>query len=566
LVGAARKNRAGVIVVLKVLAAATLVAATMGLLWHSGGEPEFWAHSRPPWWSALARGWYPSVVEYVDWLWQAGALKSAAYATVSALCVLAVFALPFIGNAFVRIVASAIVLFGIGYDLTMFDIGGGLPSLAATDTVLSNVRFGLGGTAQLYRADLGRNLALVAAALLVFCWPPPRLPRRVAGLPLAVVLAASAGIAGIFWRTAGYTTVFPSPFASFVNAYTVLRHADRPIAALDYPGSPTSPFRAIVYIVDESVRGDYLSINNPAISTTPFLASRLPDIANFGESVAAANCSLETRRALRFGFREEDLPSGQAAERLAPFWRHARRAGLKSVHIDSFGTVTNLVNDMTLTEAELIDRRIAVQDKPQYIRDEVVARTVRELLHDPAPTFIFVEKFGIHVPYDKMYPPTQNAFGADMDHFALGDRANMLRHYENGIRWSVDRFFETLLGEPVGRDTLILYTSDHGQSLSEHGRTTTHCNEGAMAVKGEADVPLFAITGDPDWNDRLKAAAQRNFGRTSQLQIFPTLLLAMGFDRQWTRQHYGPSLLDDAPSQPRRFWATGAFRQYDPDR
>jgi glucan phosphoethanolaminetransferase (alkaline phosphatase superfamily) len=563
----APKGRAALVVALKVIVSATLVAATIGLLWHGRGGPELWAHSRPSWWLTLAKGWYPDVIRYVGWLWQAGSIQSMAYGVVSSLCVLTIFALPFIGGTVVRVIASAIVVLGLGYDLTMFDIGGGLPSLAATDTILTNVDFGLQGTAQLYLAQVGRNSALAVVAMLVFCWPPPALPRRVSWIPLAVVLAATAGVAGIFWKTAGYTTLFPSPFTSFLNAYTVLKHTDRPIAQVDYPGKPVSRFRYIVFIVDESVRGDYLSINNPSIPTTPFLLSRRDDIANFGEAVSAANCSTDSRRALRFGYRDEDLASGRAAERLPPFWRHAKLAGLMTVHIDSYGTVTNLANDMTRSEAQLIDRRIVVQGDPQYLRDAAVERDLRGLLHDTSPKFIFVEKFGIHVPYDKMYPPAQNVFGADMTRFDLRDRTNMLRHYENGIRWSVDHFFETLLSNPIPRDTLILYTSDHGQSLMEEGRTTTHCNQGSNATKGEADVPLFAMTGDPEWNGMLQAAAHRNFGRTSHLQIFGTILAAMGYDRQWIRQHYGLSLLDDVPAtQVRRFWATGAYRQYDQDR
>jgi glucan phosphoethanolaminetransferase (alkaline phosphatase superfamily) len=567
LVTRAPNGRASLVVAFKILVSVTLVAGTIGLLWQGRGAAEFWAHSRPPWWLTLAGGWYPDVLRYVGWLWQSGSIQSVAYAAVSTLCVLTIFAIPFIVSTFVRVVIGAIATVGLGYDLTMFDVGGSLPSLSATDTILSNVHFGLQGTAQLYLSQVGRNLALVVAALLAFCWPPPALPRRVAWIPLAIVFAATAGVVGIFWKTAGYTTLFPSPFTSYLNAYEVLKQADRPIAALSYPGRPVSRFRYVVFIVDESVRGDYLSINNPSIPTTPFLLSRRSDIANFGEAVAAANCSTDSRRALRFGYRDEDLPSGHPAERLPPFWRYAKLAGLMTAHIDSYGSVTNLANDMTPSEAALIDRRIVVQDNPQYVRDEAVARDLRELLSDASPKFIFVEKFGIHVPYDKMYPPRQNAFSADMTRFDLDDRTNMLRHYENGIRWSVDHFFEILLSNPVPRDTLILYTSDHGQSLMEEGRTTTHCNQGPNATNGEADVPLFAITGDPEWNGMLQAAAHRNFGRASHLQIFGTLLTAMGYDRPWIFQHHGLSLLDDVPATlTRRFWATGAYRQYDRDR
>jgi glucan phosphoethanolaminetransferase (alkaline phosphatase superfamily) len=559
-------RRDGPAVALKFLAAAILVAATAGLLWQSHDRPDLWAHSRPAWWLTLAGGWYPQVADYVRWLSEAGSLRPLIYTTVSVLCVLAIFAAPFVANTLFRVVVSAAIIVGIGYDLIMFDIGGGLPTSAATDTILSNIRFGFGGTVQLYWPAIGRNLVLALAAMVVFCWPPPPSTRRLASIPVAIVLAAVTGVVGIYWRTDGYTALFPSPFSSFLNAYAVLRSTDHPIAQLTYPGSPVARFRYVVFIVDESVRGDYLSLNNSSVATTPFLLSRQEDIANFGEAASAANCSLDTRRALRFGYKEEDLPSGRASERLPPFWRYAKRAGLTTAYIDSYGTITNYAGDMTRSEAALIDQRIVVQDEPQYIRDEVIARNLQAQLRDPSPKFVFVEKFGIHVPYDRMYPPDQNVFGADMEHFELRDRANMLKHYENGIRWSVDDFFAKVLKEPLPRDTLILYTSDHGQSLSEEGRTTTHCNQGSNAVRGEADVPLFAITGDPEWTAMLTAAAHRNFGRTSHLQIFATLLAAMGYDREWIRQHYGLSLLDDVPADTRRrFWATGAFQQYDED-
>lgn len=560
------RGRPSLIVVLKVFVSTVLLAATAGWLWHAHGEPELWAHSRPDWWRVLAHGWYPEAARYVGSLWRAGPFQSAVYAAVSIFCVLTIFALPFVCSSLVRVALSTIVVPGIGYDITMFDIGGDLPSFGATDTVLSNVRFGLEGTAQQYLPQISRNLALVAVALPIFWWPPPILSRRAAWIPVAIVLAATAGVLGIFWRTAGSTAFFPSPFTSYLNAYVAVTSADRPIAALDYSGSPISRFRYIVFIVDESVRGDYLSINNPAIRTTPFLLSREGDIANFGEAVSAANCSIDSRRALRFGYQEGDMPSAHAHQRLPPFWLHAKRAGLQTVYIDTYGSVTLLVNDMKHSEAALIDKRIIVQDKPQYLRDEVAARDLRELLRDPSPKFIFVEKFGVHIPYDKMYPPTQNFFDADMGRFGFEDRANMLKHYENSIRWNVDHFFEDVLRAPLPHDTLILYTSDHGQSLSERGRTTSHCNQGPNAVQGEANVPLFAITGNPDWDEKFKSAARRNFGRASHLEIFSTLLVTMGYDPQWVHAHHGPSLLDDLPAQPRRFWATGAFQHYDPTR
>jgi hypothetical protein len=50
----------------------------------------------------------------------------------------------------------------------------------------------------------------------------------------------------------------------------------------------------------------------------------------------------------------------------------------------------------------------------------------------------------------------------------------------------------------------------------------------------------------------LKKGAARGFNRFSHFEIFPTLLLAMGYDAGWVKRTYGPSLMD-SPSPERRF-------------
>jgi hypothetical protein len=69
---------------------------------------------------------------------------------------------------------------------------------------------------------------------------------------------------------------------------------------------------------------------------------------------------------------------------------------------------------------------------------------------------------------------------------------------------------------------------------------------------GEAYVPLFAITSMPEFEQLLKKGAARGFGRFSHFEIFPTLLLAMGYDPGWVNKTYGPSLMD-SPSPDRKF-------------
>ena len=104
----------------------------------------------------------------------------------------------------------------------------------------------------------------------------------------------------------------------------------------------------------------------------------------------------------------------------------------------------------------------------------------------------------------------------------------MIADYPNAIAWSVDEFFRNLLPAVDLSKTLIIYTSDHGQSLLPG--QFTHCSTPPKVAPGEAYVPLFAITSVPEFERRLEKGAAIGFGRFSHFEVFPTLLLAMGYD------------------------------------
>ena len=75
----------------------------------------------------------------------------------------------------------------------------------------------------------------------------------------------------------------------------------------------------------------------------------------------------------------------------------------------------------------------------------------------------------------------------------------------------------------------------------------------------EAIVPLFALTGDPSFQQRLSQAAEVGFDKMSHFEIFPTLLVAMGYDEPWVKKVYGPSLLDGPAEGPRLFMVGHPF-------
>jgi glucan phosphoethanolaminetransferase (alkaline phosphatase superfamily) len=290
-------------------------------------------------------------------------------------------------------------------------------------------------------------------------------------------------------------------------------------------------------IMDESVRGDFLSLNNAKLDNTPFLKSETRFV-NFGVAVSGGNCSSISRTIFRYGMRPENLAKNWDESANAPLiWQYAHHAGYRTIHFDGLAGPLQFHNGFTSRETNLIDTQMSVLDDPAYNRDNKIAEKVISLLRDDAPMFLLVDKHGMHFPYELRYPD--------------GNRPKpRLDHYRLGITWSVDEFFRRLMAELNLSDTLMIYTSDHGQNF-DSGQT--HCTVAKDVSPNEAIVPLFAATGDRRFEQRLQEAARVGFNRMSHFELFPTLLIAMGYDEKWVKKTYGPSLLDEPKPHVRSF-------------
>lgn len=144
--------------------------------------------------------------------------------------------------------------------------------------------------ARTYHGAVLASAALVAPSTLVLAYLPRRFPVRLpASFSLLPALAAVL-VVTLFYRTGGLPS-FPSPFTVAGNlslvALTAPYYGDR--APLAYEGKVSPRIRRIVVIVDESVRGDLLGVNNPEHATTPYLAreSRLITSASQARSPTA---------------------------------------------------------------------------------------------------------------------------------------------------------------------------------------------------------------------------------------------------------------------------------------
>ena len=315
--------------------------------------------------------------------------------------------------------------------------------------------------------------------------------------------------------------------------------------------------RHVVLLVDESVRGDYIDWR-PGNPYTQDIASLKDRIINFGHAASGGNCSSYSNALLRFGATRPDLMHSVASN--ATIWDYAKTAGFRTVFIDAQAAFlrgpAKLQNFMTPEEKREIDSFNAVEETvaPPDLDDRLVD-ILAETLKSDQPTFVYAIKNGAHFPYDRGYPSTQQIFRPTMSESARDDGQALINSYRNAIRWSVDRVLKRLVDSVPLDDTLIIYTSDHGQNLST--TALSHCSV-KNADPREALVPLFAITEEPRLRERLSAGAKTNWGYASHFSVAPTLLDLFGFKPQDIATKYGPSLFEK-PEQKAEFTSGDIF-------
>lgn len=296
------------------------------------------------------------------------------------------------------------------------------------------------------------------------------------------------------------------------------------------PGPIKNPTNNIILVVDESVRGDHLSINGYGRETTPQL-KQLRDkgiLHNWGIAAASSTSSVFSYGALITGLTPDDFPdAGERKTNTTPtVFQYAKAMGYTTWFFD--GQMEDLWGGID-DDWNYIDHRVGVRelDDPslkEWDIDKKIAAHVNSLVTSSRGNFIFIFKRGIHTPYHLNFPPEQAAWQpsyAPFHRYDIPDAervGEILNAYDNSIRYNVDSFFTGLIDDydHIPNNTVILYTADHGQTLSAMGKAS----HGGESV-AEAAVPLFIIGHLPERPDTAYKASHFN--------LLPTIVDVMGY-------------------------------------
>ena len=317
--------------------------------------------------------------------------------------------------------------------------------------------------------------------------------------------------------------------------------------------------RHLVYLVDESINPDYLYTDKGKLLKG--LAENASKISNFGIAVSGGNCSARSNAILRLGATRDNLIE---TIRTSPsIWQYAKKAGFRTVYIDAQDSskVTTKPNDfqnyMTNEEAAYIDKFYKIKNIAAPQLDFKLLEILKAELENDKPTFVYANKNGAHFPYHNNYPENEAIFlpvtgvakskGLEglVGLYEDSGMTGVINTYKNSLYWTVDKFFRQFFDEINLDDTVVIYTSDHGQYFEPH--STTHCTSGDGAPASEGLVPLMLITDKSELKPVFSTAATTNYNHADQFSIFPTLLNLMGYSENIQRV-YGNDLLSTGNS------------------
>ncbi len=309
------------------------------------------------------------------------------------------------------------------------------------------------------------------------------------------------------------------------------------------------PANNIIFVVDESVRWDHLSLNGYSRSTTPYLEKLLAQgkLYNWGLAVAGATMSASANLMLLTGVRQ--VPdTTQDYRRWPTLFQYARAMGYQTYHIDAQTGRRWLLSKQDLHEVDhwIVNR--AFQSAPGYDVDFAAARYVRQQIENATGKLFWINKMGLHFPYLRRLPGDAAAWQPVMadSQYDPARHEEIVNTYDSALAYNLDRFFQELLGPDGLANTIIVYTSDHAQTLSDNGEPWPHTG----GTPNEVGVPLFIVSDQHLSVDTAYPASHAN--------LFATLLDLMGVPAEARQNNYATSLLEASSRETvRRYYLYG---------
>jgi arylsulfatase A-like enzyme len=285
------------------------------------------------------------------------------------------------------------------------------------------------------------------------------------------------------------------------------------LAVLFACSSEPRPPNIVVYVVD-TLRADHLGLYGYERDTSPRLEAFARDAVVYDEAYAPSSWTRPSTASLLTGLYPQGHGAIKRADAIAP---NAPMMGelLQAAGYETAAFSTN-VNVLPIWGFERgFDHFYDVDAETWRARSQQVNEVVFQHLdeHSNEPFFLYVHTRDPHVPYRP--PPPFDAF------WPAGPDDNVVNRYDGEIRAN-DHFFGELLDHLKARglydDSLILFTSDHGEEMLDRGEV----GHGYSLFQEVVGIPFVVkYPGNRD-------GGTRRSGPAALIDVLPTVLGVAG--------------------------------------
>ncbi len=324
----------------------------------------------------------------------------------------------------------------------------------------------------------------------------------------------------------------------------VQRRSPTPLPTIE--AKPARP-RNVLFILQESLRQDVccnayvedVRGESPPKCATPFSNDAAPNRFAFEQMRANASTTAVSISNIWSG-----TPTSSSYEQLLSvplLWDYAEAAGMQSTYWTSqhvmFGSMRLYVQDFPVAMRAYATHLDKKANFDAGAHDALLTDWVIDAWDDlEEPFFAMVHYSNVHFPYvyEEEHAPFQPAEFTK----AAGKNEHFLNYYKNVAYlsdMSVGRLIDHVRATDSGQRTVIVYTSDHGESFREHwqmGHTSALYDE-EIKVPGWIDAPQGTLS--PEEEQSLRGAEQEFVWH---YDLTPTVLDLFGvWDNPALREH-----------------------------
>lgn len=298
------------------------------------------------------------------------------------------------------------------------------------------------------------------------------------GTSTIVVLRNGHGMGGMPVQV---SSLFPLPITQVSPGFTRKDH---------YTHKQDSA-ASVVVVIDESVSFHHFRMVSNLIEdgTLPPISrpkQNMPILKSAKPFRSMHNCSAQSVWAIINGL---TIQNGEII--LAPsLWQRAKGAGYQTIYISAQEKGSRYQYFQTPNDISLMDEQYFFGSLPDRGRDRAALSQAMKSLRKDEKVFIFLIKSGSHFPYK-----AQISRG-EVDQYSFPDKIRQKeREYLTSIYRNTFHFLASMLTTLTTRETMVFYTSDHGQNL--HASGFPHCNS-REPHRAEWEVPLLTYNVPPE--------------------------------------------------------------------